>query len=93
MSFARLPSAREITEPDLDYSKGGHANFFVSPQIRKFLGSFCNGKSANSRGVTVRKSQIRKLPTVTANINTVPYVLKHALRFPKTLQHLIKNRK
>ncbi len=38
--------------------------FFVSPQIRKFLGSFCNRNSANFWGVPARKYQIRELQNI-----------------------------
>jgi hypothetical protein len=59
--------------------------FFVSPQIRKFLGLSRKRKSANFCGVPVRKLQIRKLVMINPQnyINKFPWYLIRHMQYPQ----------
>jgi hypothetical protein len=90
---ACLPQGRSPTQTGFEQKGGQAIFFFVSPQIlglilqsqiRKFL-PVRNRKSANCKEYMVRKSQIRKLPTVTTNIKYSIVCLKAWLALSKNL--------
>ncbi len=62
-------------------SRGGQANFFKSPQICKFLGSFCYLKFAHFVGVPIHKLQIRKFFWIICQLQiTAKLCLKKVLK-------------
>ncbi len=56
-------------------AKVGTKTFFICSQIHKFLGLFCNRRSANFWGVQVRKSLIRKLVMINRNRKSANFLV------------------